>query len=141
MSKDINGKVDGKDFIKSLDECQKTEEVIDLLVSTMGVKALQERLEYVNNNVLINNLEAEQAKYNINSGCKTRRAELVKIGAQKFCLLTEKSNAMIELFKDEMKEKIGKEEKAKKEAILANRDRYRASKMAKKVTFSRDMEM
>ena len=133
MSKDIKERVNGKAFISALDKCQTTKEVLDLLQESMDRETLKDRVNHVNDSVLINNLMAQKARVNILSGCRASHGDLAIMGAHKFCTLTEKSDDMVKSFKERVNLRI------RKDVLSANRDKYRASKTA--VTVDNSMEM
>lgn len=133
MNKDVKERVNGKAFIDALDKCQTTNEVFDLLSDSMDRETLKDRVGHINDSVLINNLMAQKARVNIQSGFRASHGDLAIMAAHKYCTLTEKSDAKLKDFKETVQLKI------KKDILLANRDRYRASKTSTMVDNSNQM--
>lgn len=133
MNKDVKERVNGKAFIDALDKCQTTNEVFDLLSDSMDRETLKDRVGHINDSVLINNLMAQKARVNIQSGFRASHGDLAIMAAHKYCTLTEKSDAKLKDFKETVQLKI------KKDILLANRDKYRASKTSTMVDNSNQM--
>lgn len=133
MNKDVKERVNGKAFIDALDKCQTTNEVFDLLSDSMDRETLKDRVGHINDSVLINNLMAQKARVNIQSGFRASHGDLAIMAAHKYCTLTEKSDAKLKDFKETVQLKI------RKDILLANRDKYRASKTSTMVDNSNQM--
>ncbi len=129
MSKDIKDGVSGKAFIASLDKCQTTKEVIDLLSSSMDRYSLQDRVSHLSNMFAVNHMKAAEAriKVAINPSCKFTREDMTIMAAHRYCELTDCSDKGFKEFKEKVHMKIREEIQIKKKILSANRDRYRAS--------------
>lgn len=123
MSKDIKDRVNGKAFVDALDKCQTTKDVIDLLANSMSGENLKDRISHVSDLFSVNNLRANVARFNIktNPSCKVTREDIAIMAAHRYCELTEVSDKGIKEFKEKVHMKI------RKDALSANRDKYRAS--------------
>ena len=91
-------KEDGKNLLKALTDCQKGEDVMELLRKRMSNKDIAERIKNVNDEELINNIDATKATIRMGLGTH-RNQDVVCAATQKWCKLTGKD---IRSFKKEM---------------------------------------
>ena len=97
MSKDIKER--DKAFVATLDKCQTTKEVFDLLSKSMDKDTLKDRVSHVNDMVVINNLKDKQARLNIQSGLRVSHGDLAIMAARKYCDITGDNTNGIKRFK------------------------------------------
>lgn len=79
----LTEKKKGKTFLEALDNCQNTEEVINLLCHTMPLATIKDRAGYVTENPLILNFRKEAMRVNIKAGYDPRHGDLVMLAVEK----------------------------------------------------------
>lgn len=92
-------KIDGKSFIKALDECKGKDEVFGLLNKTMGPERMRDRAKNVSDLSSVVNLNAKVATLNTMRGHDTSNQDCMIMAAAKYLSLTGKD---IKTFKAEI---------------------------------------
>ena len=83
-------KIDGKSFIKALDDCKGKDEVLGLLYKTMGAEKMKDRAKNVSNIDSVVKLDARVAMLNTMRGNDTSNQNCMAMAAVKYINLTGK---------------------------------------------------
>lgn len=110
MNNIVGKGIDGKAFVKALDACKDKSEVFELLSKNMDNETLRDRIKYVKDNDLINNLEDKKARVNIEHGFRVSHADLAVLAAKRYTALTGQN---VKFFKAECNKYITKKEAEK----------------------------
>lgn len=103
-------KIDGKGFVKSLDECKTDKEVFGLLGKVLGSENMKDRAKNVSNLPQIVKLDARKALLSAMTGKDTSRQDCMNMAANKYIELTGKT---VEQFKIKVNEYVTKLEMQK----------------------------
>ena len=82
-------KLDGKAFVKSLDECKTKEEVFVLLGRTLGHEKMQDRVKNVSDLPHVVKLKSRIALLNAMQGKDTSNQDCMDMAAQRYLEITE----------------------------------------------------
>lgn len=77
-------KINGKEFALALDNCEKIQDVQNLLAKTMDDKTLLDRTNNLSDNDLVVSLKASRADFYARKGGLTRHQECVEMAAAKW---------------------------------------------------------
>ena len=83
-------KIDGKSFIKALDDCKGKDEVFGLLYKTMGAEKMKDRVKNVSNLDSVVKFNARVAMLNTMRGNDTSNQNCMEMAAAKYINLTGK---------------------------------------------------
>lgn len=79
----LEAKKKGKIFVESLEKCETSEDVINLLCQTMPLNTIKDRAGYVTENPLVLNFRKAAMVVNIDGGYDPRHGDLVMIAVEK----------------------------------------------------------